>query len=135
MVMGVTGAAESVPAGRPPVQTEQELEIVKRYVIMGIAMRILDHDIRIVGRAPMKLPRFYESLLRALQDRVLLEMAAMRKQFREVGIKIYEEHRSPERLTARYVCRGYHHEFSLQWNFVRVEAERILKSYTPETEG
>jgi hypothetical protein len=114
---------------RPPIQTENELEIVKRYVLLGIVMRILDHDIRVVGTSAMKLPRFYESVLRGLQDRVLLELAALRRQFRDLGIKVYEENRAAEGLTAKYVCRGYHHSFSMLWGFVRAEAERLLKSY------
>jgi hypothetical protein len=116
-------------AARPPIQTEEELDIIKRYVLLGIVVRILDHDIRIVGASAMKLPRFHESVLRGLQDRVLLELAGLRRQFRDVGIKVYEEKRDPDGLTAKYVCRGYHHSFSMLWGFVRAEAERLLKSY------
>ncbi|UVI28231.1 hypothetical protein [Paenibacillus spongiae] len=114
---------------QPPVQIGKELELVKRYVLLGMTMRILNHDIRVVGASPTKLPRLYESMLRGLQDRVLLELAALRKQFRESGIRIYDETAGTDGLTARYLCRGYEHSFSLIWSYVRSEAERMLKSH------
>ena len=122
------GAGPGQPL-RPPAPSDDELEAVKRYVLLGIAVRILDHDIRVVGSAKLKLPRFYESILRGMQDRVLLELAALRRMFRSSGIKVYEERKEAEGLTAAYVCRGYHHHFSMPWSFVRAEAERLLKRY------
>jgi len=114
---------------RSPMPSDEELEAVKRYVLLGIAMRILDHDIRVVGSSRLKLPRFYESVLRGLQDRVLLELAALRRMFRASGIKVYEERKEAEGLAAAWVCRGYHHHFTMPWSFVRAEAERLLKRY------
>jgi hypothetical protein len=116
-------------ASHPPIQTEEELELVKRYVLLGIVMRILDHDIRVIGTSAIKLPRFYDSMLRGMQDRVLLELAAIRRQFREIGIKVYEEKRETDGLHAEYVCRGYHHKFFMLWGFVKAESERVLKQY------
>ncbi|QYR23318.1 hypothetical protein KZ483_10600 [Paenibacillus sp. sptzw28] len=113
----------------PPVQIGKELELVKHYVLLGILMRILDHDIRIVGSAATKLPRVYESMLRGLQDRVLLELAALRKQFRDSGIQVYDGKRGSDALTTTYACRGCHHSFTMLWTFVKAEAERLLKAY------
>ncbi|MBW7476147.1 hypothetical protein K0T92_15495 [Paenibacillus oenotherae] len=107
----------------------KELELVKHYVLLGIVMRILDHDIRIVGAAGTKLPTLYEGMLRGLQDRVLLELASIRKQFRVSGIRVIEEKSGRDGLTAQYVCRGYYHNFSMIWSFVKAEAERLLKVY------
>lgn len=116
-------------ASPPPIQTEDELGLVKQYVLLGIVTRILDHDIRVIGASGMKLPRFYESFLRGIQDRVLLDLADMRRQFRGRGIKVYEEARDSDGLRAQYVCRGYHHQFFMLWGFVKAESERVLKGY------
>ncbi len=91
---------------QPPVQIGKELELVKRYVMLGIVIRILDHDIRIIGSTATKLPRLYESMLRGLQDRVLLELADMRRQFRESGIQVSGEKRTTDGLTATYAAGG-----------------------------
>lgn len=122
------GRSAAKAASHPPIQTEEELELVKRYELLGIVLRILDHDIRVIGKAS-KLPRLYESLLRGVQDRVLLDLAAIRRQFRETGIKIYEEKQEKDGLSAQYVCRGYHHRFFMLWGFVKAESERVLKQY------
>jgi len=114
---------------RPTVQTDEELNLVKRYVILGIAVRILNHDIRVVGASSTKLPRLYESVLRALQDRVLLELAALRRTFRTSDIRIHEERHDQEGLFANYAIRGCQHQFTMLWGYVRAEAERLLKSY------
>ncbi|SDX38903.1 hypothetical protein [Paenibacillus sp. CF384] len=112
-----------------PVQIGKELELVKRYVLLGIVNQILDHDIRIIGATATKLPRLYESMIRGLQDRVLLELAAMRRQFRDSGIGVDKEKRSTAGLCAEYSCMGYRHSFSMPWTFVKAESERLLKSY------
>lgn len=116
-------------AAHPPIQTEEELELVKRFVLLGIVMRILDHDIRVIGTSAIKLPRFYESMMRGMQDRVLLDLAAIKREFRQTGIKVYEERRQKDGLHAEYVCRGYHHRFFMLWGFVKAESERVLKQY------
>ncbi len=121
--------SESSDGGKPPIQTEEELALVKRYVVLGIVMRILDHDIRVIGQSTIKLPRFYESMLRGVQDRVLLDLAALRKSFRELGIRVYEENRETGGLHTKYRCRGYHHRFFMLWGFIKAESERLLKQY------
>jgi len=116
------------PAGRG-TEAGGEHEAVKRYVLLGIVLRILDHDIRVIGASAAKLPRFHESVLRGLQDRVLLEQAALRKRFRETGVKLLEERPSREAVTVKFSARGYHGSLSLPWSQVRAEAERILKCH------
>ncbi|MFD0586618.1 hypothetical protein ACFQZE_01285 [Paenibacillus sp. GCM10027627] len=112
-----------------PVQRENELSLVKRYVLLGIVTRILDHDIRIIGGSGIKFPRFYETFLRGVQDRVLLDLVHLRGQFRKLGIKVYEEKQETDGMRASYVCRGYHHQFLTVWGGIKEEAEQTLKSY------
>lgn len=129
VLMKEESRTEGEGAAHPPIQTEEELETVKRYVLLGIVMRILDHDIRVLGTSSIKLPRLYESMLRGVQDRVLLDLAAIRKDFRRSGIKVYEQSQEREGLRAQYVCRGYRHQFYMLWGFVKAESERVLKRY------
>jgi|GEM_PF-851926 len=112
-----------------PIQTEAELALLKRYLLLRVAVQILDHDIGIVAASEMKLPQLYESMLRALQDRVLLEQAAAKRQMIADGIRITEERRHAEGVAVQYSARGYQHQFTLQWPVVRREAERLLGDY------
>ena len=122
-------AGQMRSAASPPIQTEAELLLVKRHILLGIIIQILNHDIRVIDAAGMKFPRLYESMLRAIQDRVLLDLAHTRRLFREHGIKVYEEKRKTDGLHAKYICRGYHHHFFMLWGFIKAESERMLKQY------
>lgn len=114
---------------KPTEQIGKELELVRRYVLLGIVNVILEHDIRVVGAAPTKLPRMYETMMRGLQDRVLLELAGIRRGFKAAGIAVYEQRRTKDGLKAGYRCMGYDHSFSMPWTFVKAEAERLLRAY------
>jgi hypothetical protein len=123
-------AAQRPPSAREPMRlTDEEFARVMRYVLLGIVLRVLDHDVRAIDASPAKMRRVYRTLLLAVQDRVLLDMAALRRSFREAGIKIYEERRDQTGVTARFACRGYHHRVSLLWPFIRARAEELLRDY------
>ncbi|QHT62129.1 hypothetical protein GXP70_20535 [Paenibacillus lycopersici] len=135
---GNQGQAGNEPAAVPTadaakVETSarlgKELALVKHYALLGIVNVILEHDIRVAGTAPTKLPRLYESMMRGLQDRVLLELAGLRMQFKASGIGAFEERRTKESLAASYRCMGCERSFSMPWAFVKAEAERLLKGY------
>lgn len=112
-----------------PIQEDFEADAVKEYVLLEMALRVIEHDVKAISISKIKLPRLYESMLRAVQDRVLLDMADHRKMFRKSGIKIYEELQEKDGLLAKYVCRGYHHQMFMLWGFVKVECEQVLKKY------
>lgn len=111
------------------LQHADEADAVKQYLLLGFVMKIIDHDIKVIQKSTIKLPRLYETVLRSVQDNVLLDMANYRRQFRTKGIKIYEENQEKDGLLAKYVCRGYHHQMYMLWEFIKVECERVLKHY------
>ncbi|MCK9860129.1 hypothetical protein [Paenibacillus sp. ATY16] len=113
----------------PAYSAEDETTLVQRYVLLGIVMLVLDHDIRVMGTGSIKLPRLYESLLRGIQDRVLLEQAALRMQFRKAGIKLTEERRLKEGMETVYICRGSTKRFYLPWSYLKAESEQAIKQY------
>ncbi|SFE96947.1 hypothetical protein SAMN05216378_4539 [Paenibacillus catalpae] len=113
----------------PAYLTDEDTALVQRYILLGIVMLILDHDIRVMGTGSMKLPRLYESLLRGIQDRVLLEQASLRMQFRKTGIKLVEERRQKDGLETFYICRGSRHRCFLLWSYLKAESEQVIKQF------
>lgn len=111
------------------VRQQYESEAIKQYVLLEMVLRIIDHDVKAIGNSKIKLPRLYESILRGVQDRVLLDMADLRQMFRKNGMKIYGKLQEKEGLLVQYVSKGYHHQFFLLWGFVKVQCERMLKQY------
>lgn len=109
--------------------TEEEFESVKRYLLLDIVLRVADHDLRVMDASQVKMHRAYRKLLLAIQDRVMLDMAALRRLFRQAGIRIYGQQRDRGGVTAWFACRGYHHRISLLSAFIRAQAEEILLDY------
>ena len=117
-------------SARAPMRlTEEEFEGVKRYLLLDILLRVTDHDLRALNASRVKMRRAYRTLLLAIQDRILREMAELRHLFRKAGIRIYGERRDRGGLTAWFVCRGYHHRISLLAAFIRAQGEDIVLEY------
>jgi hypothetical protein len=112
-----------------PVQSMGELQLVQRYMVLGILIFALEHDIGIMSASDAKFRRSYISFLRGVQDRVLLDKAGLGLKFRARGISVHEEKREPGGLKGVYICRGYQHQFTMLWGAVRQECEVIIKSF------
>lgn len=122
------GVSRSTASHAPRLQAH-ESDAIKKYMLLELVLLIIDHDIKVIGLSKFKLPRLYESALRGVQDRVLLDMASLRRMFRDNGIKMVERLKQQEGLLVKYVCRGYHHEKMLLWSVVKIECEAVLKQY------
>jgi len=117
------------PTSHAPRLQGHESDAVRKYLLLELVLLIIDHDIKVIGSSKFKLPRLYETALRGVQDRVLLDMANLRRMFRDHGIKMVERTKLSEGLLVKFVCRGYHHEKMLLWSVVKVECEDVLKQY------
>lgn len=111
-----------------PMQ-QNEADAIKRYVLLELVLLIIEHDVKAIELSTFKLPRVYESVLRGIEDRVLLDMASLRRMFRSRGIKIYNKQRKQDGLLTQYVCRGYHKEQFILWSVVKAACEQQLKRY------
>ncbi|RXZ77006.1 hypothetical protein EBB07_32450 [Paenibacillaceae bacterium] len=112
-----------------PLETEEDLQLVKEYMLLPVLLDVLERDIRILGAAGLRMDAIYEQVLRRAQDRIIADVALFRKHLRERGIKVYVQQRTKLSLDARYLCRGYHHNFSMLWSLVKAELDRKLSLY------
>lgn len=116
-------------ARRIPHRTEAELQLVKQFVLLPIILDVLERDIKVMDTMPLKMLNIYYQLLRGVQDLVTVDLAKVRKSLREHGMKVYEQRRTNMGVEAAYLCRGYHHHFSMLWGVVKGEVEVRLRSY------
>ncbi|MNT42279.1 hypothetical protein D3C72_1786960 [compost metagenome] len=65
----------------------------------------------------------------AAADRVTKDLAEVRRQFRQRGIKVYETENDGKSVTARYLCRGYTGEASYLWAILAAEASVVMRKY------
>jgi hypothetical protein len=112
-----------------PLETEEELQFVKDFILLPIILDVLERDIQLLQTVPLKMPTVYIQVLRGLQDQVTADLVKLRRQLREHGMKVYDQHRTKISADAEYLCRGYHYKFSMLWGVVRSEVEERLRSY------
>lgn len=117
----------------PSIQRIEELELTQRYMVLGVLLTAIEHDIEIIEGSKAKFHRSYVSMLRGIQDRVLLDKAGISLRFRRKGIRILEESKGREGLRGSYLCRGYQHHFTLLWRVVQQECDKLLKSYAMQS--
>lgn len=113
----------------PPLQTEDDLDLVKEFILLPIILDILEKDIQALASSSLKMPTIYIPILRQTQDKITADLAILRKRFRDQGLKVYEQHRTTLGVEALYLCRGYHHKFSMLWGVVKSEIIRKLANY------
>ncbi|MFD0616578.1 hypothetical protein ACFQZR_03830 [Paenibacillus sp. GCM10027629] len=112
-----------------PLQTEVDFTLVKQYILLPIVLDVLERDMQTLGMAPLKMPSIYVRNLQQVQRQVHEDLVRIRKQLRSHGLKVYEEKRTKSGVEVLYVCRGYHHTFSMLWSLIKAEIERYLSEY------
>lgn len=108
--------------------TEQELEYIKRHILIPIIVKILRRDRRVIEHYS-KIPNPYLKVIDQAIQKAEDEGVQIRTHFRKYGIKIYDEKRDAKGVTVQYKCRGYHYDASFLWPFVKAEAEKLMDEY------
>ncbi|MDF2721508.1 MAG: hypothetical protein K0Q59_1183 [Paenibacillus sp.] len=114
---------------RAPLETEEELQWIIDYMLLPVALDVLERDIRAFDSLKLKMPLLYIRSLRRVQDQVSADMAALRGKLRGRGIRVYDQRRTKEQLEADFLCRGYHRTCSILWGVVKSEVGRKLGDY------
>ncbi|SMF87908.1 hypothetical protein SAMN05661091_4003 [Paenibacillus uliginis N3/975] len=107
-----------------PLQTGEELQIVKECTILPILLDVLEKDIRSMETSG--LTDLYIGRLREIQRSSMTRLSRLKNDCRARSITIMETHRKEYSLLLRYRCRGYQHHMELQWDFVRADIEQRL---------
>ncbi|MGZ9584723.1 hypothetical protein [Paenibacillus marinisediminis] len=106
-----------------PLQTEEELLLVKESVILPIMFEVLEKDMQEMKNSGLKMSELYIDNLRTIQTAVLTRQYVLRKELRARQLKIIEVHRDETFLKVSYQCRGYQHKMDLLWEFVKANIE------------
>jgi len=112
-----------------PLQTELDFTLVKQYILLPLALDVIDHDVRYMQISPLKMTNVYIKNLEQVQRQVHEDLVRVRKQMRAHGLKVYEEKKSKMSIDVKYICRGYHHNFGMLWSLVKSDIEELLAGY------
>lgn len=109
------------------LETEEDLQLVKEYILLPILLDVLERDIKTLGTVKLKMDVIYVKVLRSAQDLITSDVTMIRKKMRGRGIKVYEQQRTESCIEAHYLCRGYHHRFSMLWGLVKAQLHKYFK--------
>ncbi|MNC48398.1 hypothetical protein D3C81_358470 [compost metagenome] len=111
-----------------PTRTDEDSSYVKMYILLPMILTAFERD-KLVAKKSFKTPMPYVVLIESAIKRVEADLKETRRKLRILGIKVYEETRTEISIDARYLCRGYHHEFSMLWSFVKAESSVLMERY------
>lgn len=100
---------------------------LKQYIHLEVLVQVLKRDIQQLDH--LKMAKEYQWLLESVTDRILSDMAELRKWFRQSPGKIIETRQIPGKRVVRYTYKGYQFEVKYLSEFMRVECGEILKEY------
>jgi hypothetical protein len=115
---------------RPPMLKQEELRMVKEAILIPVMLDYLHSDIEAAHSAGFKLDLILIRTLQKVQDDIINEHYALKRELRARGIKLLPENRSRMGVEANYLCRGYEHHMTLLWGTVRTEALKKASQFT-----
>lgn len=108
--------------------TAVELRMIKEFILLPLLMTAFERDLKRISAA-VKTPGPYAELLQRVLDRITVDLAQIRRQFRIRGIKVYDPERTAAGIRAEFKCRGYLSEYGILNNVLKAEAEIYMKNY------
>ncbi|ASA22642.1 hypothetical protein [Paenibacillus donghaensis] len=105
--------------------TGDELEFIKQYLEIPFLLDILEDNITKMKGAEFRLGDIFLFHLVKLQDKLTLELAEIRKQMRNKGMKVIDTKRTKVEIRTKYLCRGYTGSMVLLLD--RVKADLSMK--------
>ncbi len=112
-----------------PIETEEELQWIKEFMLLPVLLDVLERDMKLFKTMPLKMPEVYIQILHRVQDQAMIDLVEIRRQLKAHGMRVYDQKRTHLGMNAEYLCRGYHHRFSMLWNVVKAEIEQRLRAY------
>ncbi|WP_440110639.1 hypothetical protein [Paenibacillus sp. QZ-Y1] len=112
-----------------PSPADEDHRLIKSMVVRTLLLDVLERDIRTLDTLQLKMPEVYILSLTRIQNNVLKEMLALRKQMRTRGVKVLEEKREADGIEILYLCRGYSQRFYMLWTFARNEVKKELSRH------
>ncbi|CAM4528053.1 hypothetical protein [Paenibacillus xylanexedens] len=71
----------------------------------------------------------HAGLIAEAQRKITADIYEIRKQFRQRGIKVYEEVADHDGVVARYKCRSYESQMRIGWTMMAADASVVMREY------
>ncbi|MHA0857320.1 hypothetical protein [Paenibacillus sp. CMAA1364] len=117
----------------PP--TRRELDMMREYVLLPVALHIVERKILEVERSPQMLKLLYATAGKVLANHIREDVHKSKKALFDRHIRLFEDSKNDSELTYRYICRGYENQFMMTRDFMRAEISVRIGRYVGKLAG
>lgn len=110
------------------LQTSEDMSYVKLYLLLPLILSAFERD-KDLASYTFRTPEPYMRMIDTAARKVEADLKEVRKKFRELGIKVYEENLTFTGLDAKYLCRGYHYNFNMLSSLIAAESQVLMEKY------
>ncbi|MFD2445951.1 hypothetical protein ACFSO7_18485 [Bacillus sp. CGMCC 1.16607] len=112
-----------------PFLQSQEIELVKKVILLPILLKNLDQDLDAMQKNSLHMWLLYNAQIKSIVNAIKMELKELEKQMRKKGIKILSQQQESNGLFTQFLCRGYEHEISLLQGFIQAQIIIIFSEY------
>lgn len=118
-----------MPPLTPEPPTRKEIEMMRDYIILPIALKIVEKKSIEVEISSLTLKLLYAAAAKILAKNIREDVQHSKKALFERNIRVIEDAKEDTELTYRYLCRGHEDRLVMTRDFMRTEISARLGSY------
>lgn len=119
---------DATPQSKEPL-TGKEMELMREYILLPVALHIVEKKILEVEMSPQMLKLLYSTAAKVLANHIREDVQKSKKILFERNIRVFEDTKSDTELTYRYVCRGLEDQLTMTKDFMRAEVSVRIGRY------
>ncbi|MFV9510216.1 hypothetical protein [Tepidibacillus sp. LV47] len=118
-----------------PKEYQEFSNLVKKYVVYHILLKVLQYDRKIGKQSSFKLARAYDELLSQVQWLIEKDLVEVKRQMKRLGGMIIREEQKPTVRIVESKFRGFIYTHRFMNYLLQAESEQVFKSYVfPQNE-
>ncbi|MDQ1913202.1 hypothetical protein RAC89_22660 [Paenibacillus sp. GD4] len=117
------------PAAAPEPPTQKELELMRDFIILPVALGIVEKKRRETEMSSLTLKILYSAAAKVLVKSIQEDVQQSRKALVEKQIRVFEDSKDASEIVYRYVCRGYENRFVMTKDYMRSEVSVRIERY------
>lgn len=108
---------------------DEQSELLKHYIIVPFVLRVFQRDLKIIMQSPLKTKEPYLETINLIIDRIMNDIAKIKKRLRSAKISIYHQEQDGYSVHYKFKYAGYDHHESMTWYVLRYEMQKFMKQY------
>jgi hypothetical protein len=117
------------PPPSPGPATNKEMEMMRDYIILPVALKIVEKNSVEVAQSAQMLKLVYAAAAKILVKRIRADVQKSKKLLIEKNIRVFEHAKDDSELIYRYICRGHEDRLVMTKDFMRAEISARIGTY------